>query len=157
MCDHLPFEERVELSHSRLINTDLLLLVVAVLPPHVLRPRHWRNQLILIVSTIGVVIVIMMNILNLINTFVRHQDYSARPHQQHNHHHLVISSPFPPQYIMGPSLPMATSKAADPPVLNAFTNWPDFLTIMTVKCEVPRYRVFFLTGTPQKSYKSKKG
>ena len=43
---------------------------------------------------------------------------------------LVISSPFPPQYIMGPSLAMAISNAADPPVLNAFTNWPDFLKMM---------------------------
>ena len=35
---HLPFEERVKLSHSRLINADLFLLVVSVLPTHVLRP-----------------------------------------------------------------------------------------------------------------------
>ena len=50
-------------------------------------------------------------------------------HQKDNHEkeHLVISSPFPPQYIIGPSLAMATSSAADPPVLNALTSCPDFL------------------------------
>ena len=37
---HLPFEEWVKLGHSRLIDADLVLLVVPVLPPHVLRPDH---------------------------------------------------------------------------------------------------------------------
>ena len=55
--------------------------------------------------------------------------YDPIHHQKDYHHkeHLVISSPFPPQYIIGPSLAMATSSAADPPVLNALTSCPDFL------------------------------
>ena len=56
--------------------------------------------------------------------------FFSRIPPNHPNRHLVISSPFPPQYIMGPSLAMAISNAADPPVLNAFTNWPDFLKMM---------------------------